>query len=138
MEQLMAASDLVITKAGPGTLMEALVMRKPVIVTEAVGMQERGNIDFVLNYELGMYCPTNERIIAAVRDLEEPERYAATLDHLVHAVPRDGSSQIARVVMEQLVGVEPWVAPTARRGRRRLQMPRWGRGLLGRRGRAAE
>lgn len=138
MEQLMAASDLVITKAGPGTLMEALVMRKPVIITEAVGMQERGNIDFVLNYELGMYCPTNERIIEAVRDLEEPERYAATLDHLVHAVPRDGSSQIARVVMEHLVGVEPWASPTARRGRRRLQMPRWGRGLLGRRGRAAE
>jgi UDP-N-acetylglucosamine:LPS N-acetylglucosamine transferase len=127
MEQLMAASDLVITKAGPGTLMEALVMRKPVIVTEAVGMQERGNIDFVLNYELGMYCPTNERIIAAVRDLETPERYAATLDHLIHAVPRDGSSQIARVVMEQLVGVEPWAAPTARRGIRGLQMPRWGR-----------
>jgi Monogalactosyldiacylglycerol synthase (EC 2.4.1.46) len=35
----MAASDIVISKAGPGTLMEALVMRRPVIVTQAVGMQ---------------------------------------------------------------------------------------------------
>ncbi len=48
MEELMAASDIIITKAGPGTLMEALVMRRPVIVTQAVGMQERGNIDLVL------------------------------------------------------------------------------------------
>ena len=30
METLMAASDLVVTKAGPGTLMETLVMRRPV------------------------------------------------------------------------------------------------------------
>jgi UDP-N-acetylglucosamine:LPS N-acetylglucosamine transferase len=134
MEQLMAASDLVITKAGPGTLMEALVMRKPVIVTEAVGMQERGNIDFVLNYELGMYCPTNERIIAAVQDLEEPERYTATVARLNNAVPRDGSSQIARITMEQLVEVEPWDTQSTRRNGSGVQLPRWGRAFLRGRG----
>lgn len=102
MEALMAASDIVVTKAGPGTLMEALVMRKPVIVTEAVGMQEQGNIDFVLNYELGMFCPTTERIVAAVSDLEDPQRYAATVGRLANSVPRDGSAEIARVTIEQM------------------------------------
>ncbi|NTW02445.1 MAG: glycosyltransferase, partial [Oscillochloris sp.] len=96
METLMAASDIVVTKAGPGTLMEALVMRKPVIITEAVGMQEQGNIDFVLNYELGMFCPTPERIVGAVSDLENPQRYMATVERLTHSVPRDGSAEIAR------------------------------------------
>jgi UDP-N-acetylglucosamine:LPS N-acetylglucosamine transferase len=126
MEALMAASDLVVTKAGPGTLMEALVMRKPVIVTEAVGMQERGNIDFVLNYELGLFCPTNERIIAAVRELESPQRIAETVRRLEGAVPRDGSAQIAQVMMEQLalVGDPPMVA--ARR-RRFPSLPSWSR-----------
>lgn len=102
MEELMAASDVVVTKAGPGTLMEALVMRKPVIVTEAVGIQEHGNIDFVLNYELGFFCPTAERIVAAINSLEEPARYAATVERLKHAVPRDGAMQIACVIHQQL------------------------------------
>jgi 1,2-diacylglycerol 3-beta-galactosyltransferase len=117
MEELMAASDIVITKAGPGTLMEALVMRRPVIVTEAVGMQERGNIDFVLNHELGSFCPTLDRIVPAIADLLEPQIYGATLAHLADAVPRDGATQIARVLLEQLE-----LAPPARR--RRLYLPR--------------
>lgn len=135
MEVLMAASDLVVTKAGPGTLMEALVMRKPVIVTEAVGMQEQGNIDFVLNHELGLFCPTNERIVAAVRELEQPQRHADTVRRLEGAVPRNGAAQIAQVMMEQLsqVSDKPLSAP---RHRGLLGFPRWGRQLIrGRRGR---
>jgi UDP-N-acetylglucosamine:LPS N-acetylglucosamine transferase len=132
MEVLMAASDIVVTKAGPGTLMEALVMRKPVIVTEAVGMQERGNIDFVLNYELGIFCPTNDRIVGAVSDLEEPQRYAATLQRLQGAVPRDGSAEIARIVMQQISLVRAPAPAAVRRARARLR----GLGRLLRRRRA--
>lgn len=128
MEALMAASDLVVTKAGPGTLMEALVMRKPVIVTEAVGMQERGNIDFVLNYELGLFCPTNERIVGAVRELEAPQRYADTLRRLEGAVPRDGARQIAQILMEQLSLVDERASAEPRRPRL-LPLRPWGRRL---------
>jgi 1,2-diacylglycerol 3-beta-galactosyltransferase len=128
MEALMAASDMVVTKAGPGTLMEALVMRKPVAVTEAVGMQERGNIDFVLNYELGHFCPTTERIVGAVRELEDRQRYAATVHRLEDAVPRNGSAQIAQVIIEQLALFDQYPQPAPRhtgllgfpRGARRL------------------
>lgn len=131
MEALMAASDLVVTKAGPGTLMEALVMRKPVIVTEAVGMQERGNIDFVLNYELGLFCPTNERIITAVRELEEPRRYADTVRRLAGAVPRDGAMQIAQILFEQLALVTERAAPPEIRRPRQLplRLRPWGQRL---------
>ncbi len=122
METLMAASDIVVTKAGPGTLMEALVMRKPVIITEAVGMQEQGNIDFVLNYELGMFCPTPERIVAAVSDLEDPQRYAATVHRLAHSVPRDGSAEIARLAIEQMSLVRDPGAASALRRRPRLRL----------------
>jgi len=132
MEALMAASDLVVTKAGPGTLMEALVMRKPVIVTEAVGMQERGNIDFVLNYELGLFCPTNERILGAVRELEAPQRYADTLRRLEGAVPRDGARQIAQILMEQLSLVNERASAAPRRPRL-LPLRPWRRQLQRRR-----
>src|SRR5262249_15398285 len=98
MEELMAASDVIVTKAGPGTLMEALAMRRPVVVTQAVGMQERGNIDFVLNHELGAFCPTVDRIISAIGELIEPVTYAATAARLADAVPREGAAQIAQIM----------------------------------------
>jgi UDP-N-acetylglucosamine:LPS N-acetylglucosamine transferase len=116
MEELMAASDIIITKAGPGTLMEALVMRRPVIVTEAVGMQERGNIDFVLNHELGFFCPTRDRIVPAIADLMDAHNYAATVARLADAVPREGAQQIAQILLEQLQ-----LAPPPRK--RRLRLP---------------
>ena len=116
MEVLMAASDIIVTKAGPGTLMEALVMRRPVIVTEAVGMQEKGNIDFVLNHELGAFCPTVARIVPAIAELMNPDIYAATVARLGDAVPRDGAFQIARILLEQLRLAPPEKA-------RRLRLP---------------
>jgi 1,2-diacylglycerol 3-beta-galactosyltransferase len=116
MEELMAASDIIVTKAGPGTLMEALAMRRPVIVTQAVGMQERGNIDFVLNHELGAFCPTVERIVPAIGELMDPTTYSATAARLAGAVPRDGATQIAHILLDQMREEPP-------RWRRRLQLP---------------
>lgn len=131
MEVLMAASDLIVTKAGPGTLMEALVMRRPVIVTQAVGMQERGNIDFVLNHELGAFCPTPDRIVPAIEALIDPSVYANTIARLADAVPRTGAEQIAQIVLEQLALAPPVrrrlrlpsMATLRRLGARRLRLP---------------
>ncbi|MFM7678728.1 MAG: MGDG synthase family glycosyltransferase [Roseiflexaceae bacterium] len=102
MEQLMAASDVVVTKAGPGTLMEALVMRRPVIITEAVGIQERGNIDFVLQRGLGEYSKRIPDIVAAVTKLADPVVRADMVARLGDAVPRDGAQRIADIILEQL------------------------------------
>ncbi len=101
MDVLMAASDIVITKAGPGTLMEALVMRRPVLITTAVGLQEEGNIDFVKAHQVGFHCPTIERMIEAVQALTDRQRYVDTVARLADAVPRDGAMQIARALLEQ-------------------------------------
>jgi 1,2-diacylglycerol 3-beta-galactosyltransferase len=115
MEALMAASDVVVTKAGPGTLMEALVMQRPVVVTEAVGMQERGNIDFVLNHELGYYCPTSERIVSAIGELSNPQTLAATMARVRENVAREGSYQIARITLDQMALVDSNAIPRPKR-----------------------
>lgn len=128
METLMAASDIVISKAGPGTLMEAFVMRRPVIVTEAVGAQERGNIDFVLNHELGFFCPTTDRIIDAISELKSPDTYHATVDRLTTAVPQYGAEQIAHIVLEQL-GRTDYPGDRGRKRPRRIPFRQWGRAL---------
>ncbi len=120
MEVLMAASDLVVTKAGPGTLMEALVMQRPVVVTEAVGMQERGNIDFVLNHELGYYGPTSERIVSVIGELNDTQRHAAMMARIQHSVEREGAYQLAQLTLDQLALVDPDALP---RPRRRISLP---------------
>jgi 1,2-diacylglycerol 3-beta-galactosyltransferase len=118
MDVLMAASDVVVTKAGPGTLMEALVMRRPVIITEAVGRQEEGNIDFVVNRQLGLYCPTVPQTIAAIEALQDSAYYTAIVERLADAVPGDGAARIAALLLEQLgpqaaVGWGAWQVPRA-------------------------
>ncbi len=65
---LMGKSDIIITKAGPGTIMEAAVMGKPLIITSWVGLQERDNVDFVIENNLGVYSPTLPRLI---KDIEK-------------------------------------------------------------------
>jgi UDP-N-acetylglucosamine:LPS N-acetylglucosamine transferase len=57
MEVLMSACDVIVTKAGPGTIMETATLGKPLILTGAVGLQEEGNIGFVTEARLGVFCP---------------------------------------------------------------------------------
>ena len=47
------AVDLLVTKAGPGTLAEANAAQLPVVVYDYVPGQERGNVDFVRHNGLG-------------------------------------------------------------------------------------
>lgn len=124
MEQLMAASDVVVTKAGPGTLMEALVMRRPVVITEAVGVQETGNITFVVERGLGAHSRNIRDIVQSVGDLMNPALHAATVERLQGAVPRDGAHRIANIIIEQL-----HMAPPVPIRRSQLvhiaELPRW-------------
>lgn len=52
--ELMRTSDLLVTKAGPGTLAEANAAQLPVVVYDYVPGQERGNVDFVRNNGIGL------------------------------------------------------------------------------------
>lgn len=67
--ELMAQSDVVITKAGPVTIMEAVAAGRPLIVTDWVGMQERDNVRFVVDHGLGVFCPRLAELCDAVREV---------------------------------------------------------------------
>ncbi len=71
MEQLMTACDVVVTKAGPGTIMEAATLRRPLVITGAVGLQEEGNIQFVLESGIGSLCRTPRSVAQKVISLIE-------------------------------------------------------------------
>jgi 1,2-diacylglycerol 3-beta-galactosyltransferase len=65
MPELMSASDLLVTKAGPGTLAEAFIAGLPVIIFGYTPGQETANVDYVLDHRAGAFA-TAPREIAAI------------------------------------------------------------------------
>jgi 1,2-diacylglycerol 3-beta-galactosyltransferase len=64
------AVDLLVTKAGPGSLAEANAAQLPVVVYDYVPGQERGNVDFVRNNGLGSIAIHGAgQVVQAVRTL---------------------------------------------------------------------
>jgi 1,2-diacylglycerol 3-beta-galactosyltransferase len=56
MPEWMAACDCIITKAGPGTIAEALICGLPLVLSSFIPGQEEGNVPFVVDNEVGVYC----------------------------------------------------------------------------------
>jgi 1,2-diacylglycerol 3-beta-galactosyltransferase len=57
MPQLMAAADMIVTKAGPATITEAAIAGLPMILSDAIPGQEEGNVTYVIDNEAGAYAP---------------------------------------------------------------------------------
>jgi len=53
--EYMVAADVLVTKAGPGTIAEAAAVGLPVMMTSFLPGQEAGNVDVVLESEFGIY-----------------------------------------------------------------------------------
>ena len=66
MPALMAASDCIITKAGPGTIAEALICGVPILLSGFIPGQEEGNVAFVVDNGVGVYCDSPDGIAAIV------------------------------------------------------------------------
>lgn len=72
MADWLAAADLLISKAGPGTLAEAACLGIPVLVTDYVPGQEEGNIAWVEQHGTGVYETDPDRIAAVVAEWLQP------------------------------------------------------------------
>jgi 1,2-diacylglycerol 3-beta-galactosyltransferase len=72
MPELMHAADVIITKAGPGTICEALACGLPIILSGYVPGQEEGNVDYVLSNGVGVLARESAELIGALRRLVKP------------------------------------------------------------------
>ncbi|XP_059635181.1 monogalactosyldiacylglycerol synthase 2, chloroplastic-like isoform X1 [Cornus florida] len=55
MEKWMGACDCIITKAGPGTIAEALIRGLPIILNDFIPGQEKGNVPYVVDNGAGVF-----------------------------------------------------------------------------------
>jgi 1,2-diacylglycerol 3-beta-galactosyltransferase len=67
MPGFMVAADVLVTKAGPGTICEACISGLPMILSDAIPGQETGNIDYVVKNNAGVFARTPEAVAGTVR-----------------------------------------------------------------------
>jgi len=69
MHEWMRAADLLVTKAGPATLAEALAVGVPPVIWGAIPAQETPNVRLVVKVGAGVWAPGPRRTVEAVRHL---------------------------------------------------------------------
>eukprot|EP00752_Nemacystus_decipiens_P009602 g8579.t1 len=69
MDEWMSAADLLVTKAGPGTIAEACTRGLPVILSSFLPGQEAGNVPYVTDNKFGLYRKKPKDIAHEVSDL---------------------------------------------------------------------
>ncbi|KAK1630988.1 hypothetical protein QYE76_005303 [Lolium multiflorum] len=68
MEECMGACDSIITKAGPGTIAEAMIRGLPIILNGYIAGQEAGNVPYVVENGCGRFSKSPEHIAKIVAD----------------------------------------------------------------------
>jgi 1,2-diacylglycerol 3-beta-galactosyltransferase len=70
----MQAADVLVTKAGPGTITEALNTNLPIILYSRVPGQEEGNTEYVTHSGAGFWAPKRTQLVATLQYLlDEPD-----------------------------------------------------------------
>ena len=116
--ELLAASDLLVTKPGPGSLAEAFHQRVPVVVVRNVHTipQERFNTDYVREHGLGLVVRHWREIPAAVARLRADAGEREAIRGRLAALPENRAVyEVLAVVAEAagLVGRPPAVTPSS-------------------------
>jgi 1,2-diacylglycerol 3-beta-galactosyltransferase len=94
MAEWVRAADLVITKAGPGTIAECLCCGTPMILSWYLPGQERGNVEWVVDSGAGRYVPTMSGLIDTVAELSTPGSTSlASMHQAVAAAARPGATR---------------------------------------------
>ncbi|MDR2895575.1 MAG: glycosyltransferase [Propionibacteriaceae bacterium] len=103
MPRLMKASDIFLTKAGPGSISEAFISGLPIIMYACLPGQEEGNVDYVLDGQAGLWAPDRRAVVDALSYLiDDPiARVGMTAASKGLARP-DAARQIGDALVAQL------------------------------------
>jgi 1,2-diacylglycerol 3-beta-galactosyltransferase len=76
MSDWMAASDCIVTKAGPGTIAESLIRGLPILLSGYIPGQEEGNVPYVVDNQVGLFATKPAAIASQVARWFGSERAA--------------------------------------------------------------
>lgn len=99
---LMSASDIIITKAGPGSIAEALAKELPIVITSWLPGQEEGNVEFVVKEGLGVVAKDYRKISKIVLSMSKPQHYNRFIKNIRRASDPKAGFKIARAILSYL------------------------------------
>jgi 1,2-diacylglycerol 3-beta-galactosyltransferase len=103
MWEWMAACDCIITKAGPGTIAEALAMGLPIVLSGYIPGQETGNVPYVLKHGAGVFVEDSWQIAELISGWFGPQR--SVLEQLAHNARNLGRPEAAFRIVEEIVAL---------------------------------
>lgn len=96
----MWASDALVTKAGPSTVVEAVHCGLPIVLTWAIPGQEEGNVSFVLSNKLGVMAKEPQDVVTSVAKLLTDQALVAEIRSAMQRVRRPHAAlDIARLIL---------------------------------------
>ena len=97
MPDWLRCADLVVGKAGPGTIAEATCCGAPLVLTSYVLGQEKGNAEFVTGAGAGVFAPRPRQLAAEIGRLRrDPDALAAMREASVRGSRPRAATDIAR------------------------------------------
>jgi 1,2-diacylglycerol 3-beta-galactosyltransferase len=112
--EMMKAATLLVTKAGPGTITEALNSGLPMVLYNRLPGQEEGNVDYVVGKGVGTWAPGPETTAAAVaRWLRQPKLIEKASAICREIARPDAAKNIAQLIIENAYSPDG----TSRQGR---------------------
>jgi 1,2-diacylglycerol 3-beta-galactosyltransferase len=105
MPDMMGAADILVTKAGPGTISEAFIAGLPMILYSKMPGQEDGNVDYVTSNGAGLWAPEPDLVVDALRQwVDHPDQHQAAAVVCRQLARPNAARRIAQV-LASFVGV---------------------------------
>ncbi len=98
-------ADVVVTKAGPGTIAEATCCGAPLVLTSHVPGQERGNTEFVVGAGAGRHAPSVRRLVREIGQLRRDPSAVDAMRAASSSLSRPDAAAGVAALLAGLVGV---------------------------------
>jgi 1,2-diacylglycerol 3-beta-galactosyltransferase len=103
MPDFMRAADILVTKAGPSTITEALNAGLPLILYSRLPGQEDGNVDYVLSEGVGLWAPKTSYIVSALHAwITHPKQLELAAEACCQAARPEAAREIASLLASML------------------------------------
>lgn len=103
MPDFMRAADILVTKAGPGTISEALIAGLPIVMYDRLPGQEDGNVTYVVSGGAGVWAPRPEKLVAAINEwVHNPSSRQQAIAACQRLARPQAARQIAHALAQRL------------------------------------
>jgi processive 1,2-diacylglycerol beta-glucosyltransferase/1,2-diacylglycerol 3-beta-galactosyltransferase len=100
-EELINVSDIVITKCGASTFMEILFCKKIPIVISYIWEQEKGNVEFLTENNLGVYEKRIEKLPETIKGIfSNEEKYTGIKRNIFEREFENGVEKVAEFIVD--------------------------------------